>query len=252
MMMMMTTTTTIDDRRSMTRTTHQAQGYTVYTGHRHRTQTQTHQHQAQRRAHHARASSLLSYLKSVLDVVVEHLVQHVTGRTVQFDLASVPCLLPKPGHSVQSIPLEDVASVEHAVVVHQHNVPRLHRQGHNIFAADFINVLKIRRWDGGEVAVVDVGHTHLRHTAGAVVPEIPGVVVDVAEPEGHVGLWVPVHRRHGGLHRLEPEWLSIGPIEHLQLHVKLRGHELRNHLFEEISQGRHQGARGREEVNVQV
>mmetsp|Transcript_19420 Transcript_19420/g.65628 ORF Transcript_19420/g.65628 Transcript_19420/m.65628 type:complete len:397 (-) Transcript_19420:7-1197(-) len=125
-----------------------------------------------------------------------------------------------------TVALEDVSPMQHAVVVHQDHVARLHCQPGDVGARDGVDVVQVRFGDGGEVAVIHLGHADLGHSARPVVAQVTRVVVHVAKPERLARLRVAVEGRRDLFDGLEAHGLAVGAVDHFQIHVKLRGHEL--------------------------
>mmetsp|Transcript_8873 Transcript_8873/g.14029 ORF Transcript_8873/g.14029 Transcript_8873/m.14029 type:complete len:233 (+) Transcript_8873:204-902(+) len=153
---------------------------------------------------------------------------------------------------MEAVSLEDITAVKHPVVINDQDVPLLHSHCLDVLGAHLVDVVDILCRDLGEIAEVNVSHAHLRHGAGPTVPQVPGVVMDVAEPERLASLRVPVDRRLGVLDGLEASWLAVSSVDHVQIHVKL-GRDCGAHqALEAIHEGLLEGSHAGEEVQIQV
>mmetsp|Transcript_20817 Transcript_20817/g.52847 ORF Transcript_20817/g.52847 Transcript_20817/m.52847 type:complete len:506 (-) Transcript_20817:13-1530(-) len=150
---------------------------------------------------------------------VEQVVEHVARLAAR--VGDVGLLVAEPADRVQPVALEDVAPVEHAVVVAQQHVARLHRHVHDVVLAHLVDVVEHLARDEREVAEVDVGHAHLGHRARPPVAEEARLVVHVAEPRGAPRVRVPVHRRLHLLDGLQPHVVAVGAPDELEVHVEL-------------------------------
>mmetsp|Transcript_100766 Transcript_100766/g.245038 ORF Transcript_100766/g.245038 Transcript_100766/m.245038 type:complete len:298 (-) Transcript_100766:494-1387(-) len=139
----------------------------------------------------------------------------------------------EPGDGVVALALEDLAAMEHAVVVKENDIAFLHHERLDVLLADLVDVPHVLGADAAEVSVVDVGHADLRHGAGPAVAQVAAVVVEVAEPDGLPCDGVPVDRRLRVLDGLQPPGVgAVGAVHHLQVHVKLGG----DHFEDEVLQ----------------
>eukprot|EP00415_Alexandrium_ostenfeldii_P004569 UN4569 len=130
-------------------------------------------------------------------------VVHEVIRPLGLDVAAqrLPAGL-EPGHGVAPLAVEGLPPVKDAVVVKQHDVTLLHQDVDNVLLADLVDVADVLGVDAAEVAVVDIGHAHLRHSARAAITEIAAVVVDIAEPHRLARHRMPIDRRLGVLNGL--------------------------------------------------
>mmetsp|Transcript_14557 Transcript_14557/g.41705 ORF Transcript_14557/g.41705 Transcript_14557/m.41705 type:complete len:285 (-) Transcript_14557:511-1365(-) len=139
----------------------------------------------------------------------------------------------KPSDGMVPLAVEDLAAMEHPVVVQEHDITLFHHDGDDVLLADLIHVPHVLRTDAAKVAVVDVCHADLRHRARPAVAKVAAVVVEVAEPDGLPCDGVPVDRRLRVLDGLQPPGVgAVGAVHHLQVHVKLGG----DHFEDEVLQ----------------
>mmetsp|Transcript_14178 Transcript_14178/g.42250 ORF Transcript_14178/g.42250 Transcript_14178/m.42250 type:complete len:442 (-) Transcript_14178:147-1472(-) len=184
---------------------------------------------------------LVRRLEGVHEELVHELVQEVSrlGVLVRVVVVRGPVLHEpaEPRDRVVAVAPEDVAAVEHAVVVAEEHVPRLHGDLLDVGLGDGVDVVEVRVGDGREVAVVDLRHADLRHGAGPAVPQVARVVVDVAEPEQLARLRVAVEGRRDLLDRLHAHGVAVRAVLHLEVHVELGRHQ----LVDEHARALHEG-----------
>mmetsp|Transcript_24752 Transcript_24752/g.49444 ORF Transcript_24752/g.49444 Transcript_24752/m.49444 type:complete len:397 (-) Transcript_24752:86-1276(-) len=153
---------------------------------------------------------------------------------------------------MQTVPLERVATVQHPVVVDEEDVALLHGHGLDVLVRHLVDVVQVVCRQVAQVSEVDVCHAHLRHRARPAVAEVPGVVVDVTEPDGAAGVRVAVDRRLRVLDGLEAHGLAVGAVDHVEVHLKLGRNQRPDNALEEAGEGFLEGSQGVKEVQVKV
>mmetsp|Transcript_9087 Transcript_9087/g.30117 ORF Transcript_9087/g.30117 Transcript_9087/m.30117 type:complete len:222 (+) Transcript_9087:456-1121(+) len=153
---------------------------------------------------------------------VEDDIKEITRLVPLSDILKRP--VAKPGDCVEPVAGEDVAAVQHAVVVAQKHVARLHRHGDDVLFGDLVDVLQHLARNQAQVPEIDVGHAHLGRTTWPPLAQEARLVVQVAEPDGPACFRVAVDWRLGLLHCLQPHRPAVSSPEHLKVHVELWGH----------------------------
>mmetsp|Transcript_50631 Transcript_50631/g.162619 ORF Transcript_50631/g.162619 Transcript_50631/m.162619 type:complete len:494 (-) Transcript_50631:62-1543(-) len=193
--------------------------------------------------------TLTALHQGLVDQVVHEVVGFVSRRLA----SQVRTARLEPSHHVLTLTLEDLPAMEHAVVVQQDDVARLHHDRHHVALANFVNVLHILGRDLAEVSVVHVRHAHLWNGARTAVPQVPAVVVQIAEPHWLTSHGVRVDRRLGMLDGLEPPRVRlVRTVDHLQVHLELRSHYLQDQILQRLLHGLLAEGQGSDEVQVQV
>mmetsp|Transcript_112168 Transcript_112168/g.356450 ORF Transcript_112168/g.356450 Transcript_112168/m.356450 type:complete len:537 (-) Transcript_112168:40-1650(-) len=193
--------------------------------------------------------TLTALHQGLVDQVVHEVVGFVSRRLA----SQVRTARLEPSHHVLTLAFEDLPAMEHAVVVQQDDVARLHHNRHHVALANFVDVLHILGCDLAEVSVVHVRHAHLRNGARTAVPQVPAVVVQIAEPHWLTSHGVRVDRGLGMLDGLEPPRIRlVRTVDHLQVHLELRSHYLQDQILQRLLHGLLAEGQGSDEVQVQV